>query len=223
MEAARGLQKPIRRGRAWRMTGGRLEPPQRSGDDGMVTYHQMEDEVLLGLIRAGDQGALEALYERYARRVYSLSVAILRDSGKAEEATQETFFRVWQRADSFDAARGRLGTWLLSIAHHRAIDILRRTRRINFREESWDNQLGELLFSSSGPGPEEATALMEEGRRVREALKHLPPAQQQVLVLSYFQGLTQVEISQRLQQPLGTVKTRMRLGVQKLRQALSSS
>jgi RNA polymerase sigma-70 factor (ECF subfamily) len=176
--------------------------------------------VLLGLIRTGDPEALAALYERYARQVSSLTLAILRDPGKAEEATQETFFRVWQRADSFDATRGRLATWLLSIAHHRAIDTLRHTRRIHRREEPWDNQLGALLFSSNGPGPEEATALIEEGRRVGEARKRLPQEQQQVLGLSYFKGLTQVEISQRLQQPLGTVKTRMRLGIQKLRQSL---
>jgi RNA polymerase sigma-70 factor (ECF subfamily) len=186
----------------------------------MLNYLHMEDELLLGLIAAGDQRALGALYDRYARRVYSLAVAILRDSGAAEEVAQEVFFKVWQRAASFDPQRGRPSTWLLSVAHHQAVDTLRRQRRRYHREAPWTLEVEDLPGTKRGEAPEEAAVLNEEGHRVREALGRLPPEQQQVIALAYFQGFTQAEISHRLRQPLGTVKTRMRLGMQKLRHAL---
>ena len=186
----------------------------------MLNHHELGDELLLGLIALQSQGALEAFYDRYARQVYSLVRSILRDPGVAEEVTQEVFLIVWRRAVSFNSQRGRPATWLLSVAHHRAIDALRRQRRRDHREGPWAEELGAFQVKSEGAGPDEMAVAMEEGARIREALARLPPEQQQVIVLAYFQGLTQVEISRLLTQPLGTVKTRIRLGLEKLRLAL---
>ena len=191
----------------------------RSDGTEMLNYHQMEDQLLLGLIAAQDQAALEAFYDRYVRQVYSLVLSILRDPGVAEEVTQEVFFSVWKRASSFNSERGRPATWLLSVAHHRAIDALRRQRRRGQRETPLEPDV-ENSHPSEGEGPPEAAMLMENKERVREALRKLPPEQQRVIILAYFQGLTQVEISERLEQPLGTVKTRIRLGMEKLRLVL---
>jgi RNA polymerase sigma-70 factor (ECF subfamily) len=166
----------------------------------------MEDQILLSLIAVQNQSALEAFYDRYVRQVYPLVLSILRDPGIAEEVTQEVFFSVWKRASSFNSERGRPATWLLSVAHHRAIDALRRQRRRGQRETPLEPEI-ENSHPSEGEGPPEAAMLMENKEHVREALKKLPPEQQRVIILAYFQGLTQVEISERLEQPLGTVKT----------------
>ena len=192
----------------------------RSDGDVMLNYHQIEDQLLLGLIAMQNQAALEAFYDRYVRQVYSLVLSILRDPGLAEEVTQEVFFNVWKRASSFNSERGRPATWLLSVAHHRAIDALRRQRRRGQRETPLEPEVESTHPSNESEGPPEAAMLLENKERVREALRKLPQEQQRVIILAYFQGLTQVEISERLEQPLGTVKTRIRLGMEKLRLAL---
>ena len=180
----------------------------------------MEDEVLLGLVTMGREEALEALYDRYSRQVYSLAFSILRDQGAAEEVIQEVFLSVWRRAASFNAQRGRAATWLLSISHHRAIDALRRRRRTYAQDQVWDESMDQHFISDQGPSTDAIVMLREEGRQVREALGELPPEQREALILAYFGGYTQAEIAKWLKQPLGTVKTRMRLGLQKLRKAL---
>ena len=185
-----------------------------------MEYAHLEDEALVGLVVAGEEAALEALYERYGRRVFSLALTMLHDPGAAEEVTQEVFLSVWRRAASFSKERGRLATWILSIAHHRAVDALRSRRRRTQQDEPMDERMERSFADTLGESPDSAAILQEEGHYVRQALRELPPEQQKVLVLAYYHGFTQGEIAQKLGHPLGTVKTRMRLGIHKLRQGL---
>ena len=187
----------------------------------MGDYQDLESEALLGLVVIGRAEALEVLYDRYSRPVYSLVLGLLREPAIAEEVTQEVFLRVWMKASSFKSESGKAKTWILSIAHHRAIDRLRQGR--NRQKES---PLDELLESGWQMGTEagaiEKTAILqEEGEHIQEGLSQLPEEQRQVLVLGYYRGFTQAEIAKGLNVPLGTVKTRMRLGIQKLRQSLA--
>jgi len=163
--------------------------------------------------------ALEALYGRYGGAVFSLARYILRDDGMAEEVTQDTFLNAWRSASSYVSRRGKVSSWLFSIAHHRAIDELRRRRR---REKGLVHREVELAGQPSGEGsdPYRYTVLQLQGGRVREALLELPPEQREVVTLAFYRGLTHSEIAKILRKPLGTVKTRMRLALRKLRKAL---
>ena len=175
---------------------------------------QIADDDLLQAIARGDESALAALYDRYRIILFSLILRILHDRHEAEDVLQEAFLQVWRRANDFDSSRGRAFTWLVTIARSRALDRLRtissRSRIIDERE----------------PGGEEAidaaqqAVRSEQGELVREALKELPEEQRRTLLLAYFEGLTQAEIAARLGHPLGTVKTRMRSGLIKLRELL---
>ncbi|MBI4234212.1 MAG: sigma-70 family RNA polymerase sigma factor [Chloroflexi bacterium] len=188
--------------------------PKGLGD---VKYQELADLDLLALVGAGREEALEALYQRHARRVFTLAFGILRDRASAEEATEEVFLRVWRNASTYDTQRGQFTTWLLSIAHHRAVDLLRHRRASSGRDEEMPAE------EMQDPGidlPERASESIE-GEQVRRAMAALPPEQREVLHLAYFQGYTQSEIARRLGAPLGTVKTRIRLGIQKLREALA--
>lgn len=198
------------------------EPQRRShsGEEQRVEYAHLEDEALVGRVVAREEAALEALYDRYGRRVYSLALTMLHDTGAAEEVAQEVFLSVWRRAASFSKERGRLATWILSIAHHRAVDALRSRRRRTRQDEPMDERMERSVADTLGESPDNAAVLQEEGYYVRQALQELPPEQQRVLVLAYYHGLTQGEIARKLGHPLGTVKTRMRLGIHKLRQGL---
>ena len=198
------------------------EPQRRpySGEEQRIEYAHLEDEALVGLVVAREEAALEALYDRYGRRVYSLALTMLHDPGAAEEVTQEVFLSVWRRAASFSKERGRLVTWILSIAHHRAVDALRSRRRRTQQDGPLDERVERSFADTLGESPDNAAVLQEEGHYVRQALRELPAEQQRVLVLAYYHGLTQGEIAQKLGHPLGTVKTRMRLGIHKLRQSL---
>ena len=188
----------------------------------MGAYQDLDSEALLGLVVIGRPEALEVLYDRYSRPVYSLVLGLLREPAIAEEVTQEVFLRVWLRASSFKPQNGRAKTWILSIAHHRAIDRLRQ-RRHRQRESPLEELLeGERQMGTEAGAVEHTAILREQGDRIQGALKQLPEEQRKVLVLAYFRGFTQAEISKGLNIPLGTVKTRMRLGIQKLRQSLAS-
>lgn len=168
------------------------------------------DEELLRRIARRDPAALASLYDRYAPLVYGLARRIVRDEGQAEDLVQEVFLRVWNRPQVYDQGRGSFRAWLLSVAHHLAVDLIRRRRReVSYRES--------LTGSTETPDPFEE-ALNEVNRaNVRSLLDRLPSEQRQVVVLAYFEGLTQREIAERLGEPLGTVKTRLRLGIMKLR------
>jgi len=184
---------------------------------------EIEDAELITLIASGEARALEALYDRYSRVVYSFAVRIVRDPQLAEEVTQEVFFRVWQQAGAFSSARGALITWLLSITHNQSIDEVRKRNR---RPQKADAEDPELLLGSvadSSTDIEQEVWLSGVRTAIIEALGRLPKDQRDVIELAYFRGLTQREIAETLDQPLGTIKTRMRLGLQKLREQLGSS
>ncbi|GBD20260.1 ECF RNA polymerase sigma factor SigK [bacterium HR28] len=178
---------------------------------------EASDAELVARVRSRDRAALEVLYDRYARSVYSLALSILHDPGAAEEVTQELFLHVWQYPQLYDAARGPFGPWLLRSARNRAIDVLRR--RTRERQLSWRLEMTTHVSDQNDP---DDTALQNEAvARVRQALAELDSGLRQVIELAYFGGLTQREIAERLGVPLGTVKTRVRTALQRLAAALA--
>jgi RNA polymerase sigma-70 factor (ECF subfamily) len=183
-----------------------------------VANADLPDEELVSLVAKADKEALSKLYEKYARIVYSLALKVLRDKELAEEVTQETFFSLWRKADSYQSSKGKVSSWLLSIVHNRAIDEVRR--RTRSKEVQADHRPGYVIPALDHEELLQHVAKEEDANSVRKALQNLPPDQLHVLLQSYFNGLTQAEIADRLGIPLGTVKTRMRLGLQKLKAAL---
>lgn len=180
------------------------------------------DGELVRRMSEGDVSALEELYSRYARAVYSFAVRIVGDGLVAEEILQEAFTRAWQQSGRFELARGSFASWLLSITHNLAIDELRKRQRRPQRASSVDITdvlRGEVDVSAD---VEEAAEMSELRARIRAAMDQLPAPQQRVIELAYFEGLTQREISATLNEPLGTVKTRMRLAMQKLKDYLGT-
>ena len=177
-----------------------------------------DEELMAGLI-AGRIASLEQLYDRYSTLVFSVSLRVLYDWQLAEDVTQEVFVRLWQRPESYDPARGRLLSWLMSVTRNRAIDAQRRLAR-RLRSEEGDEPHAELRDADASVDPVLGLALAETRRTVQAAMQALPPAQREVIVLGYFGGLTQTEIAERTGVPLGTVKTRVRLAMRKLREAL---
>lgn len=184
-----------------------------------LDYSTLDDETLVRLIVQARAEALSALYDRYGRLVFSLALNSVGDPAAAEEITQDVFLRVWQRAHQYHADRAKVSTWLTSIARHRAIDQLRRR---GSRSEQHSVAWSELPPDAepSVNGPEHVAFLTLERERVRTAIAQLSAEQKQVLALAYFQGLTHSQIAEALALPLGTVKTRVRLGMQKLRDLL---
>lgn len=168
------------------------------------------DEHLMARVRAGDAASLNQLYERHANAVFALAHYILRDRGHAEDLTQEIFLTVWNKADLYDEHYARFRTWLLSITRHRAIDHLRRQHR-RIRPEVYldDPDTAEVHAPATEP--------IDTQRELHLLLRHLPPEQRTVIELCYFQGYTHEEIAAGLQVPLGTVKSRILLGLKKLR------
>jgi RNA polymerase sigma-70 factor (ECF subfamily) len=184
-----------------------------------LDYSTLDDQALIRLILQARTEALGELYDRYGRLVFSLALNSVGDPATAEEVTQDVFLRVWQRAGQYRADRGAVSTWLTGITRHRAIDQLRRR---GSRPEQHSVAWAELAPGDepTSNGPERETALVLEREWVRGAVAQLPDEQKQVLALAYFQGLAQSQIAEVLNLPLGTVKTRIRLGMQKLRQTL---
>ena len=178
-----------------------------------------EDVALIRRMCDADETALGALYDRWVRSLYSLVFHLLKDADEAEDVVEETFWQAWRKASSYEPSRGAVSTWLLTIGRRRALDRLRAKGRR--REESM-SQTGVLAdMASSLPDPFQAAEGSERRSLVRAALNELPEEQRSVLELGYFQGLSQTEIAEMTGQPLGTVKTRMRLAMQKLREPLS--
>jgi len=165
------------------------------------------------------EGALTQLYERYSRVIFSLALAIVNDQATAEEVTLDVFLRVWQKAASYRADQAKVSTWLTHITRHHAIDILRRRAA---RLDHYAITLDDVAFhgESSEQDPQQFAELSTRRERVHAALAKLPKEQKQALLLAYFGGYTQHQIAEKLKQPLGTIKTRLRLALQKLRDFL---
>jgi RNA polymerase sigma-70 factor (ECF subfamily) len=182
-----------------------------------TAYRGLQDGQLVQLVAEKDADALEVLYDRYGKVAYSLARRILTDEVLAQDVVQEVFLSLWRNAHRFDAGRGTLATYLLSMTHHRAVDVVRREENLRRRRTS-----DEVLEFQPDPNPGVEAEAEAAGRRaeVRAALVQLPPAQREALALAYFGGYTQREVASLVGVPLGTVKTRMAAGMRKLKQAL---
>lgn len=195
------------------------------GEVGVPTLAEASDADLIGRAATGEARALEVLYDRYSGVVFSFALRLLGDRQLAEEVLQEAFFRAWRQGGDFSVQRGSFVTWLLSITHNLAIDEIRKRKR---RPQKADSEEPELILAgiadtSAGADVEDEVWLGSLRETVLAALKELPPPQREAIELAYYQGLTQREIAETLGEPLGTIKTRMRLGLQKLREALGRS
>lgn len=166
---------------------------------------------------AGDQSAFAALYDETNRLVYSMALRILSEPADAEEVTLDVYMQVWRSAKTYTEKRGNVGTWLVMLARSRAIDRLRSRQSRATREETIPEH---SEFPSLDPTPEQSTEANRQSQRVRSALASLPPEQREALELAVFSGLTHYELAAKLNQPLGTVKTRIRQGMMKLREFL---
>ena len=175
------------------------------------------DEELLRRVAAGDEKALAMLYDRYGRPAYSLSYRILGDEQEAADVVQEAFLNVWRMSGSFDDQRGSARSWLLSVIHHRAIDASRRRRS----RPPMNGPFEPDNHSRQEDGVWRHVATRLDRQSLRSALDRIPREQRQAIELAYFGGYTREEIAELTQVPLGTVKGRIRIGVDKLRDALS--
>jgi RNA polymerase sigma-70 factor (ECF subfamily) len=176
----------------------------------------------LPAVARGDLAAFESLYDRYSSTVYALLLRILGNADDAQEVLQETFVKAWSNARMFDAVRGSEAAWLISIARSRGIDRLRSRKVRSDRENDAGREISHRsAFVDQATGAEDAIRSQEQ-RAVRGALAELPEAQRIALELAYFEGLSQSEIATRLGEPLGTIKTRMQLGMKKLRERLKA-
>jgi RNA polymerase sigma-70 factor, ECF subfamily len=186
----------------------------------LVTEERTEPEVtdaeLLRRIGAGDEAALGELYDRYSGIAFALAYRLLQDRGQAEDIVQEAFLSVWRRAATFDTERGSARGWLMSIVHHAAID--RRRGRFRREQDEVDLELVAYRVADSDVWSEVSQQIDRE--EVRRALAELPNEQRQTLELAYLGGLTQAEIAERTGQPLGTIKSRARLGLRRLERIL---
>jgi len=170
------------------------------------------DEELLEAIAAGDDAALAALYDRFGRPAYGLALRILRDQALAEDAVQEAFLAIWRAAESYRRERAKPSTWILTLVHRRAVDLVRREDR-----RRADNLVEEPEEDAALPVHEEA-ALRNRRAAVQTALRQLPDDQREALELAYYGGYTQSELAERLGVPLGTIKSRMFAGLARLRE-----
>lgn len=176
----------------------------------------LSDEALLALIARDDEPALAELYGRHGRVAYGLAFRVLRDDALAQDAVQEAFLGVWRAADRFSAERAKPRTWLLTLVHRRAVDLVRREERR--RAEPLEPE-HEEAFASEPDQAEEIT----RRESVRSALRQLPAEQREAIELAYFGGYTQSELAERLGEPLGTIKSRMFTGLSRLRDALEEA
>jgi RNA polymerase sigma factor (sigma-70 family) len=172
------------------------------------------DALLLERIAGGDQDAVAELYDRHARRAYGLALRVTADPTLAEDAVQEAFCAIWRRAESFRASRGSATSWVLALVHHKSVDVVRReqARRRPVRPEE--------LEGPEPVTPEQQVLASDEGARARLALSRLPTEQQRLLTLLYLDGLTQREVADLLDVPLGTIKSRTHVAMGALRRAL---
>ena len=171
-------------------------------------------------LQSRDAGAMGELYDRYGRLVYSLILRIVRNSAAAEDLVQETFLRVWNRMQGFDQERGALGPWVLTVARNRAIDYLRSA---DGRMSAGSLELDRLEHPGQFCNFEDQAMSLDRARRLKDAFEKLTPNQKTVVELAYYEGLSQTEMAERLQQPLGTVKTWIRSALKVLREQLTEA
>jgi RNA polymerase sigma factor (sigma-70 family) len=173
----------------------------------------LSDEALVALLARGEESALAELYERFGRVAYGVARRILRDDALAEDAVQDAFFSAWRSAPRFVAERASASTWLLTLVHRRAVDLVRR-------EERRRSEPVEATEEGAGPATDESAWLRLERERVQEALRRLPDQQREAIELAYYGGFTQSQLADRLGEPLGTIKSRMFTGLRRLRELL---
>jgi RNA polymerase sigma-70 factor (ECF subfamily) len=213
--------------RAW------AEPPGREGrylprarmtpdaGTGPPDERSRADAELLRRIAAGDRAALGEIYDRFSRPLYSTALHIVRDAAEAQDIVHDVFIALWNKAGVFDHERGTAFSWAVTLTRNRSIDRLRtRRRRAGLLEQSLPGDLG-YGEAAGGPAADAEAARGDESRLVRAALATLPAEQQRAVELAFFSGLTQQEIAARLQEPLGTIKARIRRGLVKLRETLA--
>src|SRR3954470_4161280 len=179
------------------------------------SFAHLSDEAVVALLARSDESALAELYDRFGRVAYGLALRILRDDRLAEDAVQEGVLAAWRKADRFIPERGKASTWVLTLVHRRAVDLVRRE----------DRRRAEPLTESVDPpasdSAEDDAWLRFERERVQSALKQLPDQQREALELAYYGGFTQSELAERLGQPVGTIKSRMFAGLARLRELLA--
>jgi RNA polymerase sigma-70 factor, ECF subfamily len=173
----------------------------------------LSDEALVALVARADEDALSELYERFGRVAYGLALRILRDPGLAEDAVQDGFLTVWRSASRFVAERAKASTWILTLVHRRAVDIVRREQPRRTEPPAAPQQ--------TSADTEEQAWLRLQRTRVQEALRALPDKQREAIELAYYGGFTQSELANRLGEPLGTIKSRMFSGLARLREILA--
>ncbi|HLO15455.1 MAG TPA: sigma-70 family RNA polymerase sigma factor [Anaerolineales bacterium] len=195
--------------------GNELRAPDES------TTEQLSDEILVARVARGNSAALEALYDRYASAVLGSLLKVIGDRAMAEDVLQETFWRVWQSAATYQAQRGTFVSWLFRIARNLAIDAYRRR---NVRPQAMPSAEGKESVFDQTPDPDMDVAAQAQSmfkhRQVRHALESLPGSQRQVIEMAYFYGMTRQEIAEATGEALGTIHTRARLALQKLREEL---
>jgi len=185
----------------------------------MRKHHaHLSDEALVALVARGDEDALAELYDRVSRVAYGLALRVLRDERHAEDAVQEAFLQVWRSAATFRAERAKASTWILTLVHRRAVDLVRREERRQADPLTDDSAAGEAPEQT-----EEAAWLRFERERVQSALRQLPDVQREALELAYYGGFSQSELADRLGVPLGTIKSRMFAGLARLRELLDDA
>jgi RNA polymerase sigma-70 factor (ECF subfamily) len=176
----------------------------------------LSDEALVAIVERGEEAALAELYDRYGRPAYGLALRILRDESLAEDAVQEAFLAVWRGASRFVPERARASTWIMTLVHRRAVDLVRR-------EEVRRAEPLEAAREPEAASTEDEAWLSLQRTRVHQALRKLPDQQRETLELAYFGGFTQAELADRLGQPLGTIKSRMFAGLGRLRELLAET
>ncbi|MFN0155366.1 MAG: sigma-70 family RNA polymerase sigma factor [Gaiella sp.] len=196
-----------------------LVQPVLASSSWAMRKHQahLSDEALVALVSRGDEQALAELYDRVGRVAYGLAFRILRDDRLAEDAVQEGFLAVWRSAGTFRPERAKASTWILTLVHRRSVDLVRRTERR--KADPLDESITDTLAADGTT--DEAAWLRFERERVQAALKQLPDTQREALELAYYGGYSQSELADRLGVPLGTVKSRMFAGLNRLRELLA--
>ncbi len=184
----------------------------------MASFDAPDEELIQRIVRR-DPEAVRALYARHGRMVYGIAAAIVGQGSEAEEVTQDVFLRAWEKAASYQPDKARVATWLARIARNRAIDVLRRARSRTGRVQDAGDLL-DLMPDPTAADPLDSAEVSLSRRAIRAAVARLPEEQRRPLSLAFLGGLTHQEIAERLGQPLGTVKTRIRDGLHKLRDAL---